>query len=110
MRDNSAYICGTTDGLILDCFTPVNYNGMTTAVAVIGLNISDFLSPSALINALSVLSYVERTKRRFRHGFIMRFDGRIINRIITLFPGNEPDTIVGFIKSLRVKYNLKTVT
>ena len=82
---------------------------MSTAAAVIGHNISKYLSPSALKVAISVLTYVSETQHRFAHGLIMRFDGRILKRIITLLSGNDTQTVIGFTKSLKVKLKQKNI-
>ena len=80
---------------------------MTTASTVIGRNISEFLSPGALANALSVLEHVASNKIRFLHIFIMRVDDWIINRIITLFPSDKKEYCSRFHKKFEGKTKKK---
>lgn len=100
-RDKKAYLQITNNGDILDVYTPIGYGGMATPAAAINRNISEFLGKRALTTILHLFKIVLKTKRSINHGFIMRYENRVTNRIMTIFPGQEKNTVECLLISLR---------
>ncbi len=100
-RNKVAFLRWSKTGEILYVATADSGIAQSTKGAVIGSNISDFLEKPALSHALDTLDYVIKNKKAFQHGFVMKHKGRLVNRIISLYPGPEKDRVCGFIRTLK---------
>lgn len=99
-RDKAAFFMWTKTGEILYSVTPKCCMGKSAAGSLIGHNIANFLEKRELSHALSNLNYVIRNRKTVRHDFNMLHEGRIVNRLIRLFPVLKKNIACGFIEVL----------